>query len=144
MCIRDRACPGQVHAALTVSGLKKGLAGHSGAVPSGPASFAGIGGLPGLLQLQLQLQFWQIHAALGKRDNSRACPGQAHAALTVSGLKNGLAGHSGAVPSGPASFGRDRGVAGIVAVAVAVAVLADPDCSGEEGEFQGQARPMQL
>ena len=29
----------------------------------------------------------------------------------------------------------------VVAVAVAVAVLADPGFSGEEGEFQGQARP---
>ena len=37
---------------------------------------------------------------------------------------------------------RDRiGGAGIVAVAVAVAVLADPGCSGEEGQFQGQPRP---
>ena len=38
----------------------------------------------------LQLQFWQIQAALGKRGNSRTSPGQAHAAFTASGLKSGI------------------------------------------------------
>ena len=33
------------------------------------------------------------------------------------------------------------GIGGAGIVAVAVAVLADPGCSGEEGKFQGQPRP---
>ena len=80
---------------------------------------AGIG-VPRLLLLQLQLQFWQIQAAL---------PGIEGAGLLL------------------LQFGQMQaplpgiGCARVVAVAVAVAVLADPTCSGEEGEFQGQPRP---
>ena len=80
--------------------------------------------MPGLLLLQLQLQFWQIQAALGKEEKSWASPGQAPVAFTVSGLEGGLPGYSGAVPVNPILFANgSRNINSVVPVMAPVVAV---------------------
>ena len=72
--------------------------------PGPPCRYRGVPGL-----LLLQLQFWQIQAALGKEEKSWASPGQAQIrplwlSLCLAWKGRGLPGHSGAVPVNPILF----------------------------------------